>query len=84
MKVRKLIDYLEKFPAGEEVRSVIQNAEGMGDMTVEPSHTPVLKNPNFEENIPYLEIQPNEGIRKVLRAYFGNIADKINENKGFF
>jgi hypothetical protein len=84
VKVRKLIDYLEKFPAGEEVRSVIQNAEGMGDMTVEPSQTPVLKNPNFEENIPYLEIQPNEELRVVIRTYFRDISRKINENKGFF
>lgn len=81
MKVRNLIDYLEKFAAGEEVRAIIQNAEGIGDMDVEPADDPLLMNPDLEENVPYLEIQPSEELEEILNVYFRDAAMKMKEDE---
>lgn len=79
MKVRNLIEYLERFAAGAEVKSVIQKAEGIGDMDVEPSLEPLLMNPDLEEGLPYLEIQPNEELQEVLASYFREVATRMKE-----
>jgi hypothetical protein len=84
MKVRNLIDYLEKFAAGEEVRSVIRKAEGIGDMGIEPSLAPLLANSDLKENIPYLEIQPNKELQGIIDQYYKDIARRLKEEIVFW